>query len=166
MLPTSAPALGAVALSRARPSPILAAMANLARVPGSEGGPRRPVLVEVAAALLIVTGATGVVSAVGTLAGAGEGGQLLLFRLSISLLTVLIGLLVRSGQGWVIAVNFVAIALFLEFAAATGGGLSLLYLAIDSFVLVVLFAERRWFGFWRREPPPREGGEDDDSVSP
>lgn len=125
---------------------------------GGPGRPRRPVLIELAAAILIVTGLTGVLSSVDAIlrnggdpagsAGPASGflGSLVL---AVNLGTVVVGLLVRAGRAWILAVNVVAVALYLELLAATSGT-ALVFAVLDSVVLVALFRERAWFSWWRR----------------
>lgn len=110
--------------------------------------PPRPILVEVAAALLIVGGLT---SVLGALAAPGLAGALFL---ALNVVMIALGLAVRRGRGWVIAVNVVAVALFLELTALPSG-YALVSIVMDAIVLVALFRHRAWF-FWA--PPEPVGG--------
>lgn len=105
--------------------------------------PRRPILIEIASAILIVGGLT-------SLAGVfSVTGLLQVLVLAIDLLTIVVGILIRSGRGWVLALNVVVIAIFLE-ATAISTSFGILFLVLDSIVLFALLRHRAWFD-WRPE---------------
>ena len=112
--------------------------------------PRRPILVEVAAAILIVGSATDVLISFEGMATAPTslGRVLAAASVSVGLLLVILGFLVRSGRAWLVALNVVAIAAFLEFQSLSFVGL--LSAVFDMVVLGILLRERAWFQ-WR--PP-------------
>lgn len=105
--------------------------------------PPRPLLVEVAAAILVVGGLT---SLIGALAAPGSVG--ILFA-ALNVVMIMLGLLIRQGRAWIVAVNVVAIALFLELTALPAT-FAIVAMVMDAIVLVALFRHRGWF-FW--EPP-------------
>jgi hypothetical protein len=113
-------------------------------VPAPERPPR-PVLVEVAAALLIVGGLT---SLLGALAAPGLAG--ILFT-ALNAVMIVLGLLIRRGRAWIVAVNVVAVALFLELTALPSG-FAIVSIVMDTIVLIALFRHRAWF-FWT---PPED----------
>lgn len=114
--------------------------------------PPRPALIELAAAILIVGGMTAVLQRVGSSAGGASGGIVDVLLLGLSLLTVVVGVLVRMGRGWVLAVNVVAIALFLE-VTALPSIFAITFGLFDAVVLFALFRHRAWF-LWQREARP------------
>ena len=100
--------------------------------------PRRPILIELASAILIVGGLT-------SLAGVFTvTGLLQVVVLAINLLTIVVGILIRAGRGWVLALNVVVIAIFLELTAISTS-FGILFLILDSFVLFALLRHRPWF---------------------
>jgi len=109
--------------------------------------PRRPPAVELAAAILIISGIVGLLNSIDFAMRLGQrpdGAEALLaVSAAVNLLTIVVGLLVRSGRGWILAANVVAVAVFLEVTSGTGPGI--VFGLLDLVVLVVLFLERRWF---------------------
>lgn len=106
---------------------------------------RRPVLLELAAAILVVGGLTGLLGTVATLDPAS--GALDVLFTGLAVLTVVVGLLVRAGRAWILDVNVVAVALFVE-ATALPSAVAVLFVALDTIVLFALIRHRAWF-----EPP-------------
>jgi hypothetical protein len=109
--------------------------------------PPRPVLVELASAILVVGGALSFVTSVEAVASmADEGGieaSIALLSVFIGAASVILGLVLRTGRAWLIGVNAVAVAGFLELTS--GSIVGLLYGALDVFVVVALVASRDWF---------------------
>jgi hypothetical protein len=109
--------------------------------------PQRPILIELASALLVVGGAVNVLLSVDVLARIAQQGT------GIGLLTVLtivlnttilaLGVLVRMGRAWLVAVNVVAVLGFLELISGTT--LGLVFGAIDVLIVLALVHERPWF---------------------
>ena len=127
-----------------------------ARLPAA-ARPPRPLSLEIAAAILIVGGALATIGTLG-LAGASAGsgppaaGPVFGLLIALNVLTVVVGLLVRAGMAWILCVNVVAVALFVELTAVPGGSAFAAGLALlDAFVFVALLRNRAWFD-WR--PPP------------
>jgi hypothetical protein len=130
-------------------------------VPPKPERPPRPILVEVSAAILIVGGLTAIVGSVG---GSLYGGTanptppaILALFLLLDVLTVAVGVLIRGGRGWVLALNVVVVVLFVEFLALPSA-IAVLYLVLDSVVLYALIRHRWWFD-WRADDEPVELGE-------
>ncbi|MEX2184688.1 MAG: hypothetical protein WEC14_09600 [Chloroflexota bacterium] len=98
---------------------------------------------EIAAAILIVGGLTSLLS---SLAAPGVVGLLFV---AVNVLTVIVGVLVRRGRAWILAINVVAIALFLE-VTALPSPYAVIFIVLDAIVLVALFRHRDWF-FWTAE---------------
>lgn len=110
--------------------------------------PPRPLLVEFAAALLIVRGLTALLTALSVPGVLG-----LVFR-AVNIAMVVLGVLILRGQAWVVAIDVVAIALFLELTALPSAS-AILAIVLDAIVLVALFRHRTWF---LREPSEDEAG--------
>lgn len=115
--------------------------------------PRRPVLVEVAAAILIVGSVTDAIISFEGMATAPTTVARVLAATSVSvgLLLVILGFLIRSGRAWLVTLNFVAVAAFLELQTLSFVGL--LAGIFDMVVVGILLRERAWFQW----VPPVEG---------
>ena len=104
--------------------------------------PSRPVLVEVATALLIVTGFmslfTSLDAVIAIAATASPISCCWPCSCSSGSGTIAVGIALRYGHAWLFGVNYVAVAAFLELTSGTPQGL--LFGAIDLFVVVVLLA--------------------------
>ena len=124
--------------------------------------PRRPILVEVAAAILIVGSATDVLISFEGMATAPTslGRVLAATSVSLGLLLVILGYFLRKGRAWLIALNVAAIAAFLELQTLSIIGI--LEAVFDMVVVGILLRERWWFQ-WR---PPDERLERDRESGP
>ncbi len=129
-----------------------------ARPPGA-ARPRRPLSIEISAAILIVGGLSTIVATVadflsGDPAANDPGARpVVTLILGLNVLTLIVGLFVRWGQAWLVCINVVAIVLFLELTAIPSGSAIVMLLAIlDGFVFVALARNRAWFD-WQ---PPEE----------
>lgn len=105
--------------------------------------PGRPIVVELAAAILIVGGLT---SLIGSLAAPGI---LAILLVALNVVMVVLGVLIRRGQAWLIAVNVVVVALFLELTALPSA-FAIIFAILDAVVLVALIRHRAWFD-WRAD---------------
>ena len=107
----------------------------------------RPVLVEIASALLIVEGAVNLLFSIQVLvnlAQAGESIELLtVISIALATLNLALGLAVRTGRGWLITVNVVAVLGFLELLSGTPVGI--FFGGLDVLVVLALVRERPWF---------------------
>jgi len=112
------------------------------------------VLVEIASALLIVSGAMNLLISVQVLAALGERGEdigpLTIVTIALAAATLALGLLVRYGRAWLVAINLVAVVAFLELTS--GDPVGLLFGGVDTFVVVALLIERPWFVAAAPEP--------------
>jgi hypothetical protein len=123
--------------------------------------PRRPVLVEVAAAILIVGSAMDVlISFEGmTSAPTALGRVLAATSVSVGVLLVILGSLLRKGRAWLVALNVAAVAAFLGLQSLSLVGI--LGAVFDMAVVGILLRERWWFQ-WR---PPDEAAGDGEPAS-
>ncbi len=112
--------------------------------------PPRPLLVEIASAVLIVDGLLSTILSLdlaGRLADQNGGIEpLALFTIAFGLATTLLGVLLHFGRAWLVTLNVAAIAGFLELTAASPAGL--VTGAIDVLVVLALLWTRPWFA-WR-----------------
>ena len=115
---------------------------------------RRPVLVELASAILIVSGALNLLISIQVLATLGTAGNdvglLTLITVVLAAVSLTLGLLVRYGRAWLVAINVVAVVAFLELTS--GSPVGLLLGAVDTFVVLALIRERPWFAAALPEP--------------
>ena len=127
--------------------------------PGAEAPkrPPRPTFVELATALLIMSGFVSFVTSLqGLVALTGNddpNAPLVALFVTIGLLTMLTGIALRYGHWWLFGLNFIAVAAFLELTSFTVQGL--FSGAVDLLVVIVLLVYRPWFA-WK--PERRHGG--------
>jgi lysylphosphatidylglycerol synthetase-like protein (DUF2156 family) len=114
--------------------------------------PDRPVIIEIAAAILIVGGITAILGTAGATLSAGSAPRttpILALELGLDVLMVAIGLLVRAGRAWLVCINVVAVLVFLEFTAVPSGSAIAITLAVvDSIAFIGIARHRAWFD-WR-----------------
>ena len=117
--------------------------------------PRRPPLVEIAAAILIVGSATDVLISFEGIATAPTalGRAIASTTVSLGVLLAILGWFLRQGRAWLLALNVVAVAAFLELQSLSLVGLVSGF--IDMLVVGILLRERWWFQ-WR---PPDDAAE-------
>ncbi len=131
--------------------------------------PARPGAVELAGAILIVSGVLGLIGAIGTASGLPAGTeQLFVITVALNLGSVAIGVLARFGRAWLVAVNYVAVLGFLDLAGAAESGLALVLGVADVVVVIILLLNKPWFDAMRqmrrrqardrRLPSPTVGG--------
>lgn len=130
--------------------------------------PPRPVLVELAAAILIVGGVLNLLLSIDALlriAAAGQPvGALAVITIALASLVLVLGVLVRAGRAWLAAVNVVTVLAFLELLS--GAPIGLLFGALDVLVVLALFRERRWFRGVDEAEAAEADGDDGEPVSP
>lgn len=121
--------------------------------------PRRPLSIEIAAAILIVGGFAAMVGTVpallsGDSAAADPGARpVIVLILGLNAVTLAVGALVRRGQVWLLCINVVAVLLFIELTAIpSGSAIAALQAILDGYVFVALARNRGWFE-WQ---PPNE----------
>jgi len=126
--------------------------------------PPRPMAVELATASVIVAGAMSMLISVEAFARMSELGSagtgLTLPSLAIGLATVVLGVLLRTGRAWLIGVNVLALAGFLELISGTP--LGMVSGALDAIAVIVLMVYRPWFQWRPGHVPGDEPDEDSD----
>jgi uncharacterized membrane protein len=108
--------------------------------------PSRPAAVELASAILIVGGIIGAIGTLGTRANLPAGTEpfvALTFALDIG--AVILGLLVRRGRAWLLAVNYAAVLGFVDLLAAGSSPAALMLGLADIVVVIILFVHKAWF---------------------
>ena len=132
-------------------------------LPPASRRPARPLSIEIAAAILIVGGLAGSVGTIGATLGAdpaaGDAGArpVIALLLVLNALTVIVGVMVRLGRSWPLAINVVAVLVFIELTAVpNGSAVATLLAALDGFVFVALARNRAWFGWRPTEATPTE----------
>ena len=121
--------------------------------------PDRPGVVELAAAILIASGVFGLVRLGLAVGGDGTPGPVppavVASEVALQVITIVVGVLVRTGRSWVAVVNVVAVLAFVQFLAATIVSVPFAILYVVAFVLIYL--NKRWFdarSAWRRTVVP------------
>ena len=114
---------------------------------------RRPVLVELASALLVVGAVLNLVLSLDVLMRLAERSESIaahtVTTIALAIATLGLGVAIRYGRGWLLAVNLVAVLGFLELIS--GSIVGLLFGALDVFVVLALIRERPWFEWSARE---------------
>ena len=119
--------------------------------------PSRPAAVELAAALLIVGGAVGLLGALSGASSLPPGTEpLLALTLFLDVGAIVLGLLARLGRLWIVAVNYAAVLGFIDLLGAGASPLALMLGLADIVVVVILFVHKPWFDAMRRRREERE----------
>ena len=101
--------------------------------------PTRPAAVELGAAILIVGGATNLLAALTSLPRLPAGAEMFLAgAIGIAVGSIVLGLLVRIGRAWLLAVNYAAILGFLDLLGAGGSPFSLMLGLAEILVVGIL----------------------------
>lgn len=118
--------------------------------------PVRPAAIELAGAILIVSGVLGLVGAFGAASGLPSGAEVIfLVTAALNLGSLAIGILVRFGRAWLLAVNYVAVLGFLDLTGAADSGLALLLGIADIAAVGILLLNKPWFDAMRPAPSRR-----------
>ncbi len=104
-------------------------------------------MVELASALLVVGGVLNLVISTDVLMRLSERGESVaghtVVTIALGIITIGLGFAIRSGRGWLLAVNVAAVLGFLELLS--GSVVGLLFGALDVAVVLMLIRERPWF---------------------
>ena len=113
----------------------------------------RPVLVELASAILVVGAAVNLLISVDGLVSFAQAGIDIgvptVITIVVATVTLGLGLAVRFGRAWVVTVNVMAVIGFLELLSQASIGL--LFGVLDLFVVLALLRERPWFEWSARQ---------------
>lgn len=108
--------------------------------------PSRPGAIELAAALLIVGGVIGVFGALSSASSLPAGvAPFLALTVALAIGSIVVGLLVRLGRFWILAVNYVAVLGFIDLLGAGASPLALTLGLADILVVIILFVHKPWF---------------------
>jgi hypothetical protein len=119
--------------------------------------PSRPAAVELAGALLIVGGAIGLIGALSNAGGLPSGTEpFLVLTVALDVGAIVLGLLVRLGRLWVVAVNYAAVLGFIDLLGAGASPLALVLGLADIVVVAILFVHKPWFDAMRLRRAERE----------
>jgi len=113
--------------------------------------PARPVAVELAAAVLIIGGMVGLIERLAATPDfANRPGVAIGLALStlLDLVLIVVGLLVRTGRGWVVAINVLAVATFVYLTAGLNP-VALFFAAVYGALFALVLANRPWFAEMR-----------------
>lgn len=113
----------------------------------------RPILVELASAILVVGAAINLLISVDGLVYFAQGGGDIvvptILTIAVATVALALGIAVRFGRAWLVTVNVVAVIGFLELVSQSSIGL--LFGGLDVLVVLALFRERPWFEWSARE---------------
>lgn len=122
--------------------------------------PPRPAAIELASAILVVAGVLGLLGAgSAALDPQAAGDPFLSVTAVLALGSIVMGLLIRLGRSWILALNYVAVLGFLDLLSAGTSPLALMLGLADIVVVVILFINKPWFDAMRAR-------RDDPGVSP
>jgi hypothetical protein len=108
--------------------------------------PPRPAAVELAGAILIVGGALGILLTILSASSLPPGTEPFVgLTAALGVGSIAVGLLVRFGRLWIIAVNYAAVLGFIDLLGAGASPLALMLGLADIAVVVILFVHRPWF---------------------
>jgi len=112
--------------------------------------PSRPAAIELASAILVVAGVIGLLG-VGSMAldPATAGDPFLVVTAALAIGSIAMGLLIRLGRSWILALNYVAVLGFLDLLGSGASPLALMLGLADIVVVVILFANKPWFDAMR-----------------
>lgn len=129
--------------------------------PAEPARPSRPAVVELAAAILIVGGFAGLVQVAASSSGLPAGAEpFMAGAVALDAGSMGLGLLIRRGRAWLLAVNYAAVLGFLDLLGAGATPFSLMLGLADLLVVGILFATKPWFDAmraWRAEVDASSG---------
>jgi len=106
--------------------------------------PPRPGTVELAAAILIVAGIVGLVTAIGSAIG-GSVDPFLWLALGLNAGSVVLGIATRLGRLWLVTLNYAAVLAFLDILGSSTSPVALMIGFSEVLVVVVLLLRKPWF---------------------
>ena len=121
---------------------------------------RRPVLIELVSALLVVGGAVNLLLSIQVLLIlARQGtpiGALAAITIALATASLAMGIAIRFGRGWIVTINVAAVLGFLELLSGDPVGLT--FGAIDVFIVIALAREKPWFDWLAERRAAAEPG--------
>ena len=114
------------------------------RTPERASMPPRPVSVELAAAILIVTGVIGIITAVGA-SVSGSTDPFTWVGVALNMGSVILGVATRVGRLWLVTLNYVAILGFLDILGSAASPQALMVGLAEVLVVVILILRKPWF---------------------
>lgn len=106
--------------------------------------PRRPASVELAAAILIVAGVVGIISAIGAWLG-GSTDPFLWLGIGLNTGSIVLGLATRVGRLWLLTLNYAAVLAFLDILGSSASAQALMIGLTEVLVVVILLLRKPWF---------------------
>lgn len=106
--------------------------------------PRRPISVELAAAILVVAGAVGVLTAAGS-ALTGTSDPFLWLSLGLNGGSFVLGLAVRVGRLWLLTLNYAAVLGFLDILGSAASAQAFMIGVSEVLVVAILLLRKPWF---------------------
>jgi hypothetical protein len=123
--------------------------------PAEPARPSRPALVELAAAILMVGGVAGLIQAAASSSGLPAGTEpFQAGAVALDAGSIALGLLIRTGRAWLLAVNYAAVLGFIDLLGAGATPFSLMLGLTDILVVGILLVTKPWFDAmrsWRAE---------------
>lgn len=104
----------------------------------------RPVAVELAAAILIVSAVVGIITAVGTWLS-GSPDPFLWVGIVLNAGSLVLGLATRVGRLWLVTLNYAAVLGFLDLLGAAASPQALMIGLGEVLVVVLLVVRKPWF---------------------
>jgi hypothetical protein len=114
------------------------------RDPVPRPGLRRPLAVELAAAILIVSALVGIITAVGV-GLTGSPDPFLWVGIVLNAGSLVLGLATRAGRLWIVTLNYVAVLGFLDLLGAAASPQALMVGLGEVLVVVLLIIRKPWF---------------------
>jgi hypothetical protein len=106
--------------------------------------PPRPPLVELAAAILIVAGIVGTITAIGGVLAGGTD-PFVWLTLGLNAASILLGIATRIGRLWLVTLNFAAVLGFLDILGSAANPQALIVGISEVVVVVLLLLRKPWF---------------------
>ena len=112
--------------------------------------PSRPAPVELAAAIFIVGGIVGLIQVATTAGGVPAGIEpFTATALALHAGSIALGVLIRTGRAWLLALNYAAVLGFLDLQGAGASPLFLMLGLADVLIVGILLAKKPWFDAMR-----------------
>jgi hypothetical protein len=114
------------------------------RAPDGPLLPPRPTSVELAAAILIVAGVIGVLTALGAWLS-GSTDPFLWLGVALNAGSIALGVATRIGRLWLVTLNYAAVLAFLDLLGSASSAPALMIGVTELVVVVILLLRKPWF---------------------